>query len=157
MALNKGKQFELKFKEDFLKTVPGSTIDRLYDTTSGFRAVSNICDFIGYSFPNEFYLECKSTLNNVFSLVKLTQYDKLVQKVGIKGVRVGVIIWFIAHDRVVYVPISEVTKMKDDGKKSVNIKMLADKSYNIIEIPSTKKRVFMDSDYSCLKSLKEGE
>lgn len=157
MALNKGKQFELKFKEDFLKTVPGSTIDRLYDTTSGFRAVSNICDFIGYSFPNEFYLECKSTLNNVFSLVKLTQYDKLVQKVGIKGVRVGVIIWFIAHDKVVYVPISEITKMKEDGKKSVNIKMLADKSYNIIEIPSTKKRVFMDSDYSCLKNLKDGE
>lgn len=157
MASNKGKQFELKFKEDFLKTVPGSTIDRLYDTTNGFRAVSNICDFIGYSFPNEFYLECKSTLNNVFSLVKLTQYDKLVQKVGIKGVRVGVIIWFIAHDKVVYVPISEITKMKEDGKKSVNIKMLADKSYNIIEIPSTKKRVFMDSDYSCLKNLKDGE
>ena len=157
MALNKGKQFELKFKEDFLKTVPGSTIDRLYDTTSGFRAVSNICDFIGYSFPNEFYLECKSILGNTFPLINLKQYDKLVQKVGIKGVRVGVIIWFIDHDKVVYVPISEVTKMKEDGKKSVNIKMLTDKSYNIIEIPSTKKRVFMDSDYSCLKNLKDGE
>ena len=29
--------------------------------------------------------------------------------------------------------------------------------YNIIEIPSVKKRVFMDSDYSVLLSLKDGE
>ncbi len=47
--------------------------------------------------------------------------------------------------------------MKADDKKSVNVKMLDDKSYNIIEIPSVKKRVFLDSDYSCLLNLKEGE
>ena len=62
MANNKGKAFEAKFKKDFLATVPNSTIDRLYDTTNGYKAISNISDFIGYSFPTIFYLECKIIL-----------------------------------------------------------------------------------------------
>ena len=157
MANNKGKQFEQKFKQDWLKTMPDPSIDRLYDTTNGFKAIVNISYFIGYSYPNIFYLECKSHLGNTFPLANLTQYDKLITKVGIKGVRVGVILWFIDHDRVCYVPISTITKMKADYKKSVNVKMLDDKSYNIVEIPSVKKRVFLDSDYSCLLNLKEGE
>ena len=137
--------------------MPDPSIDRLYDTKNGFKAIVNISDFIGYSYPNIFYLECKSHLVNTFPLANLTQYDKLITKVGIKGVRVGVILWFIDHDRVCYVPISTITKMKADDKKSVNVKMLDDKSYNIVEIPSVKKRVFLDSDYSCLLNLKEGE
>lgn len=45
--------------------------------------------------------------------------------------------------------------MKKDGKKSINIKdsML----YNSVEIPSIKKRTFLDSDYSVLvKRLEDG-
>ena len=71
--------------------MPDPSIDRLYDTTNGFKAIVNISDFIGYSYPNIFYLECKSHLGNTFPLANLTQYDKLTTKVGIKGVRVGVI------------------------------------------------------------------
>ena len=56
-----------------------------------------------------------------------------------------------------YVPISTITKMKEDDRKSVNVKYLDSHEYNIIEIPSVKKRVFMDSDYRCLADLKEGE
>lgn len=92
MSQNKGKQFEAVFKQSFLKTVPNCTIDRLYDSMTGFRAISNICDFIGYSFPSIFYMECKSHLGNTFPLSNLTQYDKLVSKVGIRGVRAGVIL-----------------------------------------------------------------
>ena len=114
-------------------------------------------DFIGYKKPNIFYLECKSTHENTFNFVKLTQYDKLKKKVGIPGVRAGVVIWFIEHDRVVYVPISTITKMKEDGLKSVNIRFLAQSGYNYYEIPSVKLRVFMESDYSCLVNTKEGE
>ena len=44
--------------------------------------------------------------------------------------------------------------MMTDGKKSVGIRDL-DK-YNIIKIPSIKKRVFMDSDYSILLNMPEG-
>lgn len=52
MANNYGKAFEAKFKEDFLASIPDSTIDRLYDTTNGYRAITNIADFIGYKKPN---------------------------------------------------------------------------------------------------------
>lgn len=113
--------------------------------------VKNISDFIGYYYPNIFYLELKSHLGNTFPLSNLSQYDKLLPKVGINGVRVGVIIWFIDHDKIYYVPISTIKQMKDDGKKSVNIKDID--TYRIIEIPSIKKRVFLDSDYSVLFNL----
>jgi methyl coenzyme M reductase beta subunit len=90
-------------------------------------------------------------------LTNLTQYDKLKEKVGIKGVRVGVVLWLIDHDCVMYIPLSSIIKMKEDGKKSINIKMLDDGKYRIIKIPSEKKRVFLDSNYSVLANLAEGE
>ena len=157
MANNKGKAFEQKFKQDFQQTFPEGTIDRIYDVSSGYKTISNIADFIAYNYPNMYYLECKSHLGNTFPLANLTQYDKLKEKVGIKGVRVGVILWFIDHDVVCYIPLRSITKMKEDGKKSVNIKMLAEASYRIIEIPSEKKRVFLDSDYTVLASLQDGD
>ena len=157
MANNRGKQFEQKFFQDFKTSFPGGTIDRIYDTTNGYKTISNISDFIGYVYPNILYLECKSHQGNTFPLINLTQYEKLKSKVGIKGVRAGVILWFIDHARVCYVPISTITQLKKDEKKSVNVKMLDDQSYNIIEIPSVKKRVFLDSDYTVLANLKDGE
>ena len=45
MAKNYGKEFEQKFKEDFLK-LEDSTIDRLYDTMNGYKSIkqlNNIC------------------------------------------------------------------------------------------------------------------
>ncbi len=154
--INRGKQFEKKFYNDFLK-LPGSTLDRIYDQISGRNDLKNICDFIGFCKPYGFYIECKSKQGNTFPLTFLTQYDRLVTKVGIPGVRVGVVIWFIDWDKVIYCPISTITQLKADGKKSVNIKMLEDSKYRLIDLPSTKKRVFLDTDYSPLLSLKEGE
>lgn len=156
MATNYGKAFELKFKKDFLKTVPNSTIDRLYDPTTGFKAITNISDFIGYSKPNIMYLECKSHRGASIPFSKITQYDKLKNKVGIPGVRAGVVLWLIDKELVLYVPVSTITKMKDDGKKSVGLKAI-EEGYNIKIIPSTKRRVFLDSDYSCLVKLEDGE
>ena len=158
MANNRGKQFEAKFKEDFLK-IPDSTIDRLYDSVSGYKSISNICDFIGYRYPNIFYLECKSHEGNTFPFTKLTQYEKLLPKVGIKGVRAGAVIWAIDHQKVFYVPISTITKMKADGKKSFHFVKDTDifSPYKVYEIPSTLKRVFLDSDYTILTTLQEGE
>lgn len=158
MAINRGKQFEGKFKEDFKKAFPDSFLLRLTDQMSGYKIVSqNPCDFIAYVYPTLFLIECKSHEGNTFSWTALSQYDKLVCNVGIKGVRVGVILWMIDHDIVVYLPISTITKMKEDGKKSFNIKMLNDDTYKVYIIPSQKKRVFLDSDYSILSSLGENE
>ena len=156
MSINQGKAFEQKFKEDFLK-LPNSSLDRLIDVMSGYKYISNISDYIGYIFPNIFYLELKSIKGNTFPLVNLTQYDKLIKKAGIKGVRTGVIIWFRDHDRVLYVPIRTIEQLKKDDKKSVNIRTIFEEGYRTFEIPSKKKRVFLDSDYSILTELAEGD
>ena len=157
MAINRGKSFEAKFKEDWERTVPDSSIDRIYDIVSGKKTISNISDFIGFKMPNIFYLECKSTNENTFNFAKLTQYDKLAKKVGIPGVRTGVIIWFVKHDRILYVPIKTITKMKEDGLKSVNIREIDKTDYRFFNIPSQKLRVYLEADYSCLTETEEGD
>ncbi len=48
-------------------------------------------------------------------------------------------------------------KMVKDGEKSIGLRMLNKSLYNIIVIESVKKRVFLDSDYTVLASLKDGE
>lgn len=156
MPINYGKAFEEQFKKDFLKTVPNCTIDRIYDVMAGYKAISNVSDFIGYSFPSIYYLECKSHKGASIPFENITQYDKLKNKVGIPGVRAGVILWLYEKDKVFYIPISTISTLKKEGKKSVGIKAFND-GYNIIDIPSKKKRIFMDSDYSVLLNLKDGE
>ena len=158
MADRVGKKFEVKFREDFLK-IPNSTIDRLYDTTNGFKSITQIADYIGYKKPNIFYLEVKTHAGNTFPFSCLSQYEKLLAKCGIEGVRVGVVLWLYDHDAVMYVPISSIRQMKEDGLKSINIKMYNDDNpkYKIIKIPSVKKKVFMDSDYTVLLGLNEGD
>ena len=148
MAVNRGKQFELKVRQDLSK-IQGISIDRLQDAMSGFKHMSNISDLIFYKFPFICYGEIKSHKGNTFPLSNLTQYEKLLAKKGIKGVRAGVILWFIDHDKVLWVPIDTFEKLRKEDKKSVNVKMDYEE-YNIIEIPSQKRRVFLDSDYSIL-------
>jgi hypothetical protein len=157
MTMTKGKNFELILREDWKSSVPNSTIDRIYDSVSGYKTISNVSDFIAYKMPNIFYLEAKTVKGNTFPFQNLTQYEKLSAKVGIAGVRAGVVIWFYEHDRILYVPISSVTKMMSEGKKSVNITTINNDGYRFIEIPSVKKRVFMTSDYSVLTETQEGE
>lgn len=157
--MQKGKQFEKIFKISWLAAFPKSFIFRVPDQVSGYKTYSqNICDFICYNNPLLYLIECKSHQGNTFPLVNLTQYDKLVAKVGIKGVRAGVVLWMIDHDVVVYLPISFITYLKENDYKSFNVKMLDDEELNkkFIKIPSVKKRVFLDSDYSCLCNLEEG-
>ena len=159
MSLNRGKQFEAKFKSDIIKTFPNCSVDRLLDQQSGYLSITNISDFIMYNYPNIFYLECKSHKGNTFPLANLTQYDKLIQKMGIPGVRVGVVLWMIEKDIVVYLPIKFIKYLKERDYKSFNIKMLEDENLKqqFLVIPSQKKRVFLDSDYSILMSLEEGQ
>lgn len=151
-----GKQFEEKFKKDFSK-LPNADIFRLHDQMSGYKVVSkNPSDYICYCYPYHFYIECKTVKGNTFSVNALTQYDKLLERANVKGQRAGVVIWFYEHDKIVYVPITTFEKLKLDGKKSVNIKMLDEKLYNMVEVPSKKLKVFFDSDYSVLLNLNEG-
>lgn len=153
--MNRGKQFEHKFAEDITKTFKNCVLIRLPDQQSGYRISSqNLCDFLFFVYPILYCIELKSHKGNTFPFTCLPQYEKLTAKVGIKGVRAGVVLWMIDHDLVLYVPISTITKMKNDGKKSVNVKDID--NYHIIKIPGVKKRVFIECDYRCLKDLEEG-
>lgn len=159
MAVNRGKQFEAKFKSDVISSLPNCSIDRLLDQQSGYLAIKNISDFILYKYPSIYYIECKSHKGNTFPLANVTQYDKLLGKVGIPGVRAGVILWMIEHDVVVYLPIAFIRYLKENNYKSFNVKMLSNEELKskFLVIPSIKRRVFLDSDYSVLTSLKDGE
>lgn len=157
MPINRGKQFEKQLKEDWIKSIPDSSIDRICDSMSGYYSISNISDFIAYKYPNIYYLEAKSIEGNTFPLVNLTQYDKLVEKLGIPGVRVGVVIWFRSHDSILYVPISTIKKMKEDNKKSVNINTIDKDGYRYINIPTEVKRILPTGNYNVLLSMKDGD
>ena len=94
-----------------------------------------------------FLLECKSHKGNTFPLSNLTQFGKLQIYKNINGVLPGVILWFIDHDKVVYIPIETIIKYSDDGKKSINIKDINSEEYYMIDLPSEKKRTFLTTDY----------
>lgn len=152
---NYGKKFEKRFEQDWKTSFPPNKcdIERLYDLINGFKSVSQISDYVCYACGTLYYMECKTTKGGTFPLERLTQYDKLKTKVGIDGVKAGVVIWFYEKDKVVYVPITTVTQLLIDGKKSVNIKYLETKEYKLIEIPSKKLRTFLQSDYSILQEV----
>lgn len=154
MAVNRGKQFEEKFKQDF-SSIPDSSVDRLYDVTTGYKNIKQVCDFIAYMYPNIYYIECKSHKGASLPMINITQYDNLVKKVGKKGVRSGVVLWLYEKDKVFYIPTRTITQLKQDGEKSVGLRHIG--KYDMLEIPSIKKRVFMDSDYTVLKQLHEGD
>lgn len=156
MAAVDGKSFEEKFRRDWIKSFPNGTIDRLYDNMSGYRAVSNVSDFICYNYPLHYYIECKAHKGVSIPFTSISQYDKLIKKSGIKGVRAGVVLFLYEKDKVLYIPATTIQQLKKDGKKSVGIKSI-EEGYNIIEIPSKKLKIYMDSDYSCLSNLKDFE
>lgn len=155
MSINRGKQFELKFREDWEESFKDSCVIRLYDNTSGYISISNISDFICYDYPNIYFIECKTQKGASINFERITQYDKMVKMAGKPGVRSGVVLWLYQKDKVLYIPIKTVRKLKSEGEKSVGIRHL-DK-HRIIDIPSTKLRTFMKSDYSVLRRLEDGD
>ena len=132
-----------------MRCFPNSFILRLPDQQSGYYGTSqNICDFILYAKGVLFLLECKSHKGNTFPLSNLTQFGKLQQYKDIPGVKPGVILWFIDHDIVCWVPINTVLYYAEQGKKSINIKDLDSDEYVIEKLDSVKKRTFLETDYS---------
>ena len=157
MAVNRGKQFEAKVKEDILKLDPELALERFPDQVSGWKGSKNPSDFTLYWYPYYYYIECKTTNENTLPLSAITQYDALLERHGKRGVRAGIVLWWVQHDTIAYVPVATLQKLKQDNMKSVNIKMLNNENYRIIQIPAIKKRVFMDADFSVLKQLQEGD
>ena len=149
MAENRGKKFENVIKEAFQK-VSGVSIDRLHDQTNGFKGSQNICDFIVYREPYEYYIECKSVhgASLPFSNITDTQWNGLLQKSQIEGVFAGVICWWVDKDVTKYIPIGVLERMQRLNDKSIRYDFYHrfNNIDKIIEIKGKKKRVFFDYD-----------
>lgn len=118
--VNNGKKFEEIIKRDFSE-LEGAKITRLYDPVGGYKAIKNVCDFIGYCYPYSFYFEAKTTKGNTFNFSSLTQYEKLLDYAHTKGLYAGVLVWFYEHNKIVWCSIARIEWLKENGIKSINI------------------------------------
>ena len=160
MAQNRGKQFEEVVRECF-ERVPGVSIDRLHDQTTGFKGSQNICDFIVYKKPYEYYFECKTIHGNTLSIhsndpkhkygnITNRQWEGLLEKSKIKGVKAGVICWWVDRDTTVFMPIEFLVQQRNDFKrKSVQYGYAScyfESAPRTVTLKGKKKRVFFDYD-----------
>lgn len=160
--VNRGKDFEGQVHDGFLQ-IPGVSIDRLPDPMAGYAGVKNICDFIVYHQPTQYYIECKSCYGNTMSIhsndpkkrygnITNNQWEGLLDKSKIPGVRAGVLVWFIDHDVTYWLDIRLLQKHKDEGHKSiayhcdwVDFTGETDDLWTIIT--GKKRRVLFDYDF----------
>ena len=114
MSVNRGKQFEEVVKESFLK-LSDVSIDRLHDQTNGFLGSKNICDFIVYRKPYEYYIECKSVHGNTLPFTNITdrQWNGLLEKSQINGVFAGILCWWVDKDVTRFIPIQMLTFLRE--------------------------------------------
>lgn len=142
MSENRGKQFEAIIRRTF-SAVKDTTVVRLQDPTTGYLGNSNICDFIIYNYPNQYFIECKTIHGNTFPLSNISknQWEGLLEVAPIKGVVAGIICWFVDKDTTLFLPIQELQKLKQQGKKSVRFDIHNSK---FIPIAGKKKRVFFE-------------
>jgi hypothetical protein len=154
---NLGKSFEERFKKDWQRCFPDTLCYRLPDQQSGYAGggSSNPCDYFGFTGNELLMVECKAHAGQSISFSAIRQYDKMLNYKGLKNVYPGVVVWFYDKDTVIWVSIEEMEKMVLDGEKSIGLRMIDPdkpykKHYNIIKIPSTKLRTFMESDYKYL-------
>lgn len=159
MKQNRGKQFEEVIKQSFLK-VHNVSIDRLHDQTNGFAGSSNICDFIVFREPYQYYIECKAVHGNTLSInsidkrgkgeiygnITKKQWEGMLEKSKILGVFAGVMCWFIDHDVTMFIPIQTLQMMKTLEYKSVRYDILDTTDWVAVPILGKKKRVFFDYD-----------
>jgi len=145
LSENRGKKFETQVRGDFEK-VPDTSVYRLQDSMGGYAGVANICDFIVYHYPVQFFIECKCHYGNTlpFSCITERQWDGLLEMSKIKGVCAGILVWFIDHDKTIFIPIDRLQTYKEQGLKSVNIRTMSDLDW--VEIKGKKKRVMFDYD-----------
>lgn len=157
MAVNRGKQFEDKVREAF-ERMPDVSVTRLIDPQNGYAGVRNICDYIVYRYPVQYFIECKSCHGNTLSIhsndpkraygaITNNQWEGLEEKSKIPGVVAGYMIWFIDHDTTCFIPAHLMRKLRDAGHKSVNYYTFPlDLDGEWVYIRGEKKRVLFEYD-----------
>lgn len=150
-----GKQFEDRFSSQWRHQFPDSICYRLPDQMTGYANSTNPCDF--YCFINGRFLmvETKVHEGNTINIKSdIPQFEYLKSYINKQGVFPIIIIWFIDHDKVVYVKETDMIRMVADGLKSVNITRTEElQKYNIIEIPSEKAIKFLKCDFKLLSTI----
>lgn len=154
MAINKGKAWEDKFRQDWRKCFPNTFIFRLKDQMTGYKETSgNPCDFLCFPGNGELFLiECKEHKGSSIPFTAIPQYERLLEYQGLPGVRTGVVLWLSDKDKVLWISIDEMEKMVKDGEKSIGLRMIDPekpykKTYKILDLPSKKLRTYMETDY----------
>jgi len=143
---NYGKDFERIIKDSMMR-IPGVDVQRLYDTTNGYVGIRQPADYIVYKYPHQYYIECKCTWENTFHKSYLTQLPDLYQKSLVWGITSGVIIWFIKHDRTIFIKAEDLNE-HFEHHASVNIKEIVNNQIPYLDLPGKKKRVFFDYDFT---------
>lgn len=156
MAYSLGKKFEARVKGDWDTSLPDNTIIRLPDQQSRYYGQSrNPCDYLGFAFDKLFMIECKETKENTFNFAKLTQYEELLSYDNKLGTYPGVLLWFSKHDVVIWANVRTIKQMKDDGKKSINIKDVRENTYGLYIISTERLRTFMRIDFNCFVNIEK--
>lgn len=148
-----GKRWEGEFKSGWISTFPKPKgwIYRLPDQMNGFKDTSgNPCDFFAKTQGLLFMVECKTHKGASIPFTAIPQYERLLGHKGYDNIIPGILIWFSEKDLVIWVDINEAEKMVKNGEKSIGIRMLNDKLYNILVLPIEMKRVYPKVDYTYL-------
>ena len=142
--VSRGKEFETVIRKALL-SVPGVSVIRLHDQTSGFYGSKNECDLIAYRYPYQYCLELKSVHGNTLPFANITefQWQSRLQMSKVPGVRAGIICWWVDRDTTKYVPIETLEIMRENNSKSVSYHF---NDLPMLEIHGKKKRVFYDYD-----------
>ena len=160
--VNRGKDFEGQVHDGFAK-IEGVSIDRLPDPMAGYAGVRNICDFLVYKYPTQYYIECKSCYGNTLSIhsndpkkkygaITNNQWEGLLEKSKIPGVKAGILVWFIDYDVTYWLDIRLLQKHREAGNKSIKyfadwIDFTQETKEMWTHILGKKRRVLFDYDF----------
>ena len=147
-----GKKAEQKIKEWLDRPEEGYCFDRVPDQMSGLWGSKNICDFTLFKSPEYYYIESKATREDRFDFNMITdyQYENLFKKSKIAHVYGLVIVLFVTYKRAFILDIRDIDKLKQSGRKSINITKI-DKwtiPYKEIQtVPSRKELLDYTGDF----------
>jgi len=153
---SKGKPFEEAFKEACVKLQPSVSVDRLYDPQGRLKNVRNICDFIVFKYPNQYYFELKDyALSRInFKVISEDQLTGLLKKSQLEHVVAGVIFNFRLHESAYFVNIQRIYELMLDGHKSISVQEAAEIGFLL---PGGKKITRFRYDVHSLLSALEKE
>lgn len=128
-----GKMFEEDFKKGVELCGNEAKFSRLYDTTNGFRGVANPCDFIAATQYGTVYVELKTTQSSSlpFSNISEHQWQELFIADRCKYALGGVLVYFPKHAMIKWYPMTQLTRLRNLGQKSINPSVDTELGYSV--------------------------